>query len=762
VSYKLNGKVLNQNGSSIEGYNVMLLNPNDSSVYKADFFMDVNYSIETPQLPVLLNVSSFGFNDTIIFVEKFVEQLPVIYLSQHSFMLDEVVVQTKTPLLSVKSDRMTMNVASTSLKDAGSAIDILQKSARIKITDNDISVLGVGNALILVDGREIPSNQVLEMLSSSEIQKIDIITNPSSKYDAKGKAVIEIRTKKAQEQGVGAEVTERIGKGTYWNNYFGTEITAKTSQFSLYAFYAHNLTKRQISENYTRDYTEEISPYYIKNEIKTINHNPNNHRIRLSGNYILSDKHQIGLQLGGQFSDGKNKKNNMNQVFNSNETIIPPLLEIASIQKTNTHRNYLTGTAYYSYLSSPEGTSINVVVDKSNFNTKSNSLIDESANQLSIDKSNHVKTAIDITSFNVDASIPLLNGYKIETGIKYTFIENESKTKFLSNTYLIRDINYNYKEKLGALYFLLSKKFGRIDSEIGTRMEMTDNYAKAENEIIQNITDYQFFPSLSLSYNITPQLDLNFFYAMKISRPSFQDMNPAIDYIDSLSYFQGNPSLKPEIRHQMTLKLAYLKMAILGFSYIRKNNVLAWYIEPDESNALITKATQKNIDQSDVLSIDAVLPYQNKLGTYYLATGLIYNISNDKNSNIKDMKHPMWYAYSGIDIKLPYNIKFTTSIQYFTKGIENIFYFDPVFRMDMGLNKTLMNKKLEFGLMWNDIFKSDKMNTYTTINTRSIYYNYYYDVSIVNLTVSYKFNTKKSKENLRSTIESERQRIKDI
>lgn len=292
-------------------------------------------------------------------------------------------------------------------------------------------------------------------------------------------------------------------------------------------------------------------------------------------------------------------------------------------------------------------------------------------------------------------------------------------------------------------------------------MEISGNDATTDR-VVQDTTAWNFFPSLSLNYSLSKDLETNFSYAMKISRPTFQDLNPAIEYIDSLTYFQGNPELIPEIRHSATIKLVYRKMASLGISYTRKNNLLAWYALQDPSNPTLTQVTQKNIDKSDILSVDAMLPYQNKRISCYLSTGLIYTISNDETSGVTNLKRPMWYAYSGFDLSLPYGIKFNTNIRYFTKGIENIFYFDPVFRMDIGIRKAFLNDKLIANIMWNDIFKTDDMNTYTTINNRYIGYNYYFDRSNISFSLSYRFNTKKSKYQSRSSISAENQRIKNF
>jgi len=761
TSQKISGKVLNETGSTVDGYNVVLLSPKDTSIYKGDFFMEPEFSIETNQIPVLLKITSIGFRDTTFLVRSAIDRLPDIRLTSINYTLDEVVVKATQPMFSMRNDRMTLNVAGTALSESGSAVDVLQKAARVKVDESGISVLGVGNALILIDGQELPNNQALEMLSSSEIQKVNIITNPSSKYDAKGKAVIEIRTKKARNQGIGAEVTGRISKGEYWSPYIGTEITAKMPKLSLYAFYAFSPTKKLNTESYTRDYTKETPPSYGLIDMESLNRTKENHRIRLSGDYVFSDKHKAGMQFSGQFLDGNNSKNELSCVYGSTNTNVAPIFEIVTMQQTHSNRNYLTGTTYYTYQSSPTGMSLTSVFDKSRYDTELNAQIQETESSGTVFKQNNVKTNIDITSFKTDVAIPLSKGYKMETGLKYTNVHNQSNNYFSSQGTAIQDVNYNYKENIGALYFIISKQFGKLDFELGARVEVSDNYATTD-VIIQDTTEWNIFPSLNLNYSITKNWDANFSYAMKITRPTFQDLNPAIEYIDSLTYFQGNPTLVPEIRHALTFKLTYLKMASLGFSYTRKNNLLAWFIEQDLVNSTISKVTQKNINRSDVLSIDAMLPYRNNWVSCYLSTGLIYTISNDNTSGVSNLKQPMWYAYSGFDFNLPHGFKLSTNIRYFTKGVENIFYFDPVFRTDASVRKSFLKDKLTASIMWNDIFYTDNMNTYTTINNRYIGYNYYFDRSVLSFSLTYRFSSQKSKYQSRSAIGTESQRIKNL
>jgi hypothetical protein len=224
--------------------------------------------------------------------------------------------------------------------------------------------------------------------------------------------------------------------------------------------------------------------------------------------------------------------------------------------------------------------------------------------------------------------------------------------------------------------------------------------------------------------------------------------------------FQGNPNLTAEKQHSLGIKLSYKLYASIGLNYTRRNNMLAWYIEQDEDNPVVTKATQKNIEKSDIYSIDMVVPYQNKILLATVATGLILTNSNDKQTGILDLNKPMWYFYGGINANLPYNFMFGTNIRYYTKGVENIFYFDPVFRMDISLQRNFFKNKLTATLLWNDIFSSDRMNTYTTISNRHILYNYYFDQSVIQLSIAYRFKAAKTKYKSKSGIDSERERIK--
>lgn len=118
ITQKISGKVLNETGSPVDGYNVVLLSPKDTSIYKGDFFMEPEFSIDINQTPVLMKITSFGFRDTTFLVSSATDRLPDIRLTSISYTLDEVVVKATQPMFSMRNDRMTLNVAGTALSES--------------------------------------------------------------------------------------------------------------------------------------------------------------------------------------------------------------------------------------------------------------------------------------------------------------------------------------------------------------------------------------------------------------------------------------------------------------------------------------------------------------------------------------------------------------------------------------------------------------------------------------------------------------------
>ena len=432
-----------------------------------------------------------------------------------------------------------------------------------------------------------------------------------------------------------------------------------------------------------------------------------------------------------------------------------------SDQQGKLRKEYTSGTFYHSYNSASDKLSWNTLLDYSLFDTDKRMNIDETNSSGQTFRTNDEQTHIDIFSGRTDAQIRLPRDFQLEPGAKFTFSRNNSNTRFGESGKEI-PTGYNYREGVAALYLLASKQLARFKAEAGLRMEVSDMYAKTDGNTIQDEQRTDLFPSASLSYRFSKNWSLNATYAKKITRPTFQDLNPAITYVDELSYSQGNPLLVPETRNTVDLKLVYMGFASLGVSYTRSKNSFGWQVLQDAANPAVTCATQINVDRSDSYTVDLMLPYQNKNLTAYLSTGLIYTTTHDSRLDGVNLKHPMWYCYSGLDMNLPWKLKLNANIGYYTKGVVNVFTAEPMFRMDAGISRRFLRDRLNVSLAWNDIFHSAKTSSYSTMDNRSLHYSFYNDQSFVQLSVSFSLNGIRDSFKSRSAIESETERIKGL
>ena len=737
------------------GYNLLLFTKSDSAFYKGDFFPTETFEIEVEEikLPLIMKISSLGYKDTVLHMDKNSREFPDIRLDIDSKLLSEVVISTKTPAYTLKNDRVTMNVKNTVLSQAGTAVDILQKAARVKVDNSGISVLGIGQAMVVVDGKVLASTQMLESIASTDIEKIDIITNPSAKYDASGKAVIEITLKKVRNEGWGADINARLGKGEAWRKYSGAEFSAGMNKLSLFTSYFYAPSKHKNKETY--EYGSNLSnDYFIINNRQTELNHKNNHNARLALDYNFSSEHTAGIQLNASI------RNTCKDIYNSNHVNKKDKLSVfESLQNGTLTTGFISGTAYYSYIPKSKNSSFTIFYDKSNFNNKDNTDIKEN-NSI---KANHIKTNITVDALQMDWQIKNQHDWIFNAGSKISHVFNSGKTQFVNSSEKNILIDYKYSENIYALYTLLSGQISKFSLEGGIRIEALNNRAMSNGEEIKKEKlKLDIFPHLSVNYKINDIWNLSAGYAMKINRPAFQDMNPAINYIDSLTYFQGNPNLTAEKQHSLHFNIFYKSYASIDFNCAHRKNMLAWYLEQDDINPAVSKATQKNIDKSDTYSCNLFIPYRNKRIASSLSTGLIFAKSNDAATEVIDLHRHMWYIYTDFNIDLAYGFKLGSNIRYYTKGVENIFYFDPVFRMDMNLQRNFLNNKLTASLLWNDLFSSDGMNTYATLNDRHIRYNYYFDRSSIQLSLTYHFKPSKIKYKSKSTIEDEKSRIKNM
>ncbi|MDR1897364.1 MAG: hypothetical protein LBR10_11300, partial [Prevotellaceae bacterium] len=243
---RVDGYVVDEERKSVVGYNITVLNRIDSSFLTTKQFTTDTFSIEIPSLQCLMKISSFGYTE--IFVPLPENEgsdrinLGTILLPSISHNLEEVVITGKKPFMTMESDKVIYNIENSTISNAGTVIDLLKQTPYIIADREDnVTVAGKDKTMILINGKRVRNNEELRTINSAQVRQVEIIENPSAKYEAEGHAVINIILRKITNQGltssvylghrqgkqgtqfVNPEISYQINKLRFWGN-FGVEL----------------------------------------------------------------------------------------------------------------------------------------------------------------------------------------------------------------------------------------------------------------------------------------------------------------------------------------------------------------------------------------------------------------------------------------------------------------------------------------------------------------------------------------------------------
>ena len=718
-NFSIQGTVTDANQQPIELGNIILLSVKDSSIIKGDVFLSGQFKITgISESTTLLKITSLGFEDYFQSINKnetdTLIDIGVVQLKTNT-NLKEVEVVSKLPLFERDGERVKVNVENSVLSNAGTILDVLKKSPTVMIDNNDnVSVFGKGNAIIYLDGQLIASADILKTISSTEIKEIEIISNPSAKYDASGKAVINIITKKNNLEGYNGNLIHNTLYGKNLFTYSGLRFNYKRKKWSTFISYGFPHGKDWSSDEYFRSIKSNDSTFTVmKNKIETINNQTNSNNYRAGITYHIDSAKSISIQYNGFYSQNKNKISNINDIYKND---IPEL----AIQ-TNTTQKPLTinNTANINFTKKLDSldSEFSATAQYGNFISKS---LDDITQQLSTGIYPNIQMKrstglnnIQIFTGQMDLNKSFNKKWKLETGLKDSYITNNSKINFenysssgewISDTSYVNGFNYN--ENILAGYTQLRYSKNKVNARIGLRAEYTksEGFSKTTNTQVINREYVNLFPSAYFGYDFTKDLNTSITYSSRINRPSFQDMDPFINYIDSLSSFRGNPYLLPAYTHSVEASLIYMKEASLTFSYSRTNGAMNLVVDKlnDGSDAFI--ATTKNLNFSETYSAGITIPYELSWWTTYNYFGYLVNsFSYNSGGSVINNTKPMFYMYLYDEFRVKKFFSLEVTFEYTSAGVDGIFTFEPFYNLSANIKKTFFKDKLTLRVIANDI-----------------------------------------------------------
>ncbi|WP_026308606.1 TonB-dependent receptor domain-containing protein [Spirosoma spitsbergense] len=575
-------------------------------------------------------VQSIGFEQKtlpriVITQSKPTIDLGTITLKQATRQLAEVVVQGEKPAYEYTLDRKIVNVDQLPIAQGGSAIDILQNVPSVTVdVDGALSLRGSSNVIVLVDGKPsgltgLDRQAVLDQIPASNIERIEVITNPSSKFDADGGAgIINIVLKKEQANGFNGSVQLNVGTRDKYNGSINANARfKKLNLFGSYNFREDHRFQYRVSERQNL-FTDSVS--YLAQRNDAIRRRVNNN-LRLGFDYALTDHDNItasALYRPGYSYDSEA------ETFN---TLDANRISLGKTFRTNEEREPQRGLDYkFGYrrtfdkegreltadatLSTNKGTEYqnftNTTTLPPNLLASSFLIGDQRATN---DQNNRVAV------LQTDYVEPLKEKQKLEAGLKYTYrrlganyvFENRQDDEWILNTAISN--NFIYNERTSAAYANYGNELKKFSYQVGLRTEYTTISTDQRTTGQQNNQQYIYlFPSAFFNYNLSQAQKMQVNYTRRINRPSVRSLNPFFDLQDPLNIRYGNPFLNPELinsfelSHLWTGKSTSLTSSLF---YRQTNNEITRYRTLRDDG--ITEQTYLNLNRSQNYGLELVL-----------------------------------------------------------------------------------------------------------------------------------------------------------
>lgn len=713
----------------------------------------------TYHLKISRNGSEVYHSDNISLADN--TTLPSIDLTIKS--IEGVTITKARPMIERQDGKMIMNVENSIASTGNSAFEVLEKAPGINIDNNDnISLRGKGNLLIQIDGKNTPMTgsdlaNYLKGIPSSTIDKIEFITNPSSKYDAAGSSIINIKLKKEQRKGTNGSISTSLGTGKYVKNNNSFSINHRNKKINIFGNYsfayreAYNglVLDRNFYENnnFRKAY---IQDNYLKFKF-------NSHVAKAGMDYYLDDKNVLGFSVGLVSNKFNINGDNSNVTLGRNHL---PESTFTTVNASNDRWTNLSFNLNHKYTIDSLGSEISTDFDYINyvnsslqsFDTRTHEIADGTDN-LDIIKGD-MDGKLNIYSLKSDLNKNFKNDWKLETGIKTSFVKTDNDLKFFnaSSGVLIPDLSktnhFIYEENINALYGNVSKKWDKFKATAGLRMENTNVKGTQLTTSQINKRNYtQLFPSAVFSYDITDKSNLEVNFSRRITRPSYNQLNPFKFYLDPTTLKAGNPDLNAQttMNYELTYSLSNKYFATLSYSKTSDN--ITDILKPVvENGQIITVQTIENLNSASNFGLYLIVPVKvtkwwdmnNSANFYYGSyTG---NVSGTQINN----KGNFTFNINSIN-SFKLGNGYTAELTGNYKAREVYAYLDmsPVWYLNIGAQKKFKNNSI-LKFSFTDIFFTSNIKGQTVYNDYLENFAVKRDTRVVTLSYTYNFGSSKN------------------
>jgi outer membrane receptor protein involved in Fe transport len=684
--------------------------------------------------------------------------------------LNEVVITGQKSAMQLGIDKKVFSVDQSLVSEGGSATDLLQNVPSVQTDiDGNVSLRGSAGVRVLIDGK--PSliaggnvAQILQSIPASSIESVEVITNPSAKYDAEGQSgIINIVLKKNKKLGFNGNLALTAGNRSNYNA--NTSLSFQNDKVNLYGNYSYRTGKR-IGGGYNNIRylnATDINPTVFANQNTASESDERGHNVKAGIDYYLAPKST--LSFSGGFNIRDNQNNETLTIDQLNATGAPVQLSNRINNNNRSGQSYDLNLDFEQKFTKPKelltfnfGFSQGVNENFQKYNTDIYNIDGKPAEELIAQRNNGEGYN---TNYNVQAdyALPVGKGGKVEAGYRSQINLADNKTSaFLLNNYtgvLDRDFSltnaFDSKEQIHALYVNYSNQINKFGYQIGLRGEdasLTTNSGVFDrgNDLVYTpgkIAYTRLYPSVYLTEKLSDAKQVQLSYSRRVNRPRGWDTNPYIDASDPLNFRQGNPNLKPEDVHAFELGYSqyWSKVSLISSVYYRLTNDVIQRVrsEPDVNGVSLT--TPQNLTRNTSSGLELISKVDVLKAWNFTANVNLYQskIQGVPEFGIIENSGFSWNANLTNNITLPHKITLQIRADYRAPEVMAQGKRNAMYGIDGGARYNFPNNKASLSLNVRDVFNTRKWSMVTQGATSIVDLQRYMQGRMGNLTFSYRF-----------------------
>lgn len=750
--------------------------PNEAGVFEFENIKPGSYVVAVSQ------VGYTKIKSAIIQISPDNQQvtIPAVVLTPQVQSLEGVIIEAKKPFIERKLDKLVLNVENSIASAGSTVLEVLERAPGVMVNqESSLNLKGKQGVIVMIDGKLSPLSgpdliAYLKGIPAASIASIEIITQPSARYDAAGNAgIINIKFKKDQRQGLNGAFTFSLGQGFYTKPSASTNANFRKKKWNVFGNYSHiqpqNFTRFYINRKFFNANQELQSTFdqtsFIKQPVTSDN-------TRFGVDYYLNKKTVIGTLFNFNWN-GSNRDGKTNSLI----TLPNGQLDYTTRTDIALNENRFNGFGNFNlkHTFDSTGRELTTDLDYGQFNANTFQNINNAnynANDalIAADKLNTDQHGlITIKSLKADYVNPLKNNAKFEAGIKLSIVDSDNDVKFFDVTEETpvldesRSNHFIYRENVNAAYTSFAKTFKKFDLQVGLRMEHTSTRGE------QLVTGEEFsrsyvnwFPSFVINRKLSDQHQLSFSYAKRIDRPSYRQLNPFKIFVDPYTYVVGEPTLKPVLTNSYEINHTFLNKYVTSFSYASTREVITDIFVQDDLTK-ISYQTPANLQDFDQVNLGFFIPISIKKWLNSTLNASVYwnqyssplqggNLLND---------YTAWDARLNNTFTLGKGWSAELSGFYQSKNAWGLFIIRNLAQVSTGLQKMSKDKNATFKLAISDIFYTNRIAVLVKYQNMDFFTDRTWDSKVATLSYTQRFgkNTVARSRQRNSGVEDERRRV---